>query len=57
VLKCLAENAGDGLVRGRDKAVVHPLAFASRRNDSCSTEIGEMVRDFRLAELVLAEDS
>jgi hypothetical protein len=50
VPKSLAENAGRGLVFGRDKAVVHPLAFASRRNDSCSTEIGKMARDFRLAD-------
>jgi len=50
VPKRLAENAGGRLVLGCDKAVVHPLAFASRRNDSCSTEIGKMARDFRLAD-------
>jgi len=47
VLKRLVENTGGGLVLRRDKAVVHPLAFASRRNDSRSTEIGKVTRDFQ----------
>ena len=42
VPKGVTENAGSGVDFGRDKAVVHPLTFAPRRNDSCSTEIGKM---------------
>ena len=38
---------------GDDDAVVHPLPFPPRGDDSGSAEIGEVARDFRLA---LAED-
>jgi hypothetical protein len=54
VLKCLAEDAGGGLVSGREQAIVHPLALPPRRNDPCPAEIGEMSRYFRLVD---AKDS
>ena len=39
-----------GDIREREDAVVHPLALASRRDDTCFPQIGQMPGDLRLAQ-------
>ena len=50
MLERLIQNTGRGLVLRGSKSIVHPFAFASRRDDSRSTKIGKMPRDLRLAD-------
>lgn len=50
VFQRFAEDACGGLVLGRYEAIVHPLALASRRNDSRAAKVGKMARNLRLAD-------
>ena len=50
VFQRFAEDAGGGLVLGHYEAIVHPLALASRRNDSRAAKVGKMARNLRLAD-------
>lgn len=48
--KRFGKNACGGGIRRHDDAVVHPLAFAAGGDEAGAAQIGEMARDFGLAE-------
>jgi len=48
--KGLPQNRRGRRIAGRNQVVVHPASLAAHANDARAAEIGEVTRDFRLAE-------
>ena len=46
--ECLPQDLGSSDVRRHDDPVVHPLAFAPRRDDSRAAQVGQMPGNLRL---------